>query len=139
MNIKEVTEYLEQRGIKATPNRVLVLHELSEATAPVSLADLEVSLGTVDRASIFRVLELFVKNDILHVISDGSRSAKYEMCQADHHSIADEHVHFFCENCERLICLEDTPIPQVPLPDGFTPKSATFIIKGTCPDCRKTI
>lgn len=57
-----IENILNDRGIKPTANRILVMNELMKASNPVSLADLEVLLGfSMDKASIFRVLELFLK------------------------------------------------------------------------------
>lgn len=55
-----IENLLNGKGVKPTSNRILVMRELNKASHPVSLADLEVLLGfSMDKASIFRVLELF--------------------------------------------------------------------------------
>lgn len=138
MNHEEMTAYLAGRDVKATSNRLLVLGVLAAAGHPVSLAEIETRLDTVDKTSIFRVLELFVAKDLVHVIDDGSRSFKYELCHsAPDHEHDDEHVHFVCERCHRVVCLPETAVPPVPLPDGFRPHSVNYVIKGVCPDCSK--
>lgn len=131
----EINGLLEQKDVRLTPNRILVARELAKAHEPLSLADLEVSLPTVDKASIFRVLELFSGKDLVHVIRDGSRSLKYELCTSAHHSVADQHVHFYCERCEKTYCLEDMAVPPVAAPEGFEVKSANFLLTGLCPVC----
>ena len=95
-------------------------------------------LGYKSRNSIFRVLELFAEKDVVHVIEDGSRALKYELCHASgDHSPADQHVHFYCERCHETYCLEDVPIPPVAIPDGFTAHSVNYMIKGLCPTCSR--
>ena len=134
--MKEATEALQHKGIKPTPNRILVLKALMEARYPMSLNELEQTIGTMDRSSIFRVLTLFYQSDVVHGIEDGSGSMKYEFCHSDTHcSIDDMHPHFYCERCHRTYCLDDSPIPRVNLPEGFIAHSANYIIKGLCPDC----
>lgn len=136
MNNSELETILTAKGIKPTSNRILVLRELSGATRPMSLADLETALDTLDKTSIFRVLELFAENDIVHVIEDGSRSLKYELCHGDiRHSISDQHVHFYCERCMQTFCLEDISVPQIAIPAGFVPHSVNYMLKGFCPKC----
>jgi Fur family ferric uptake transcriptional regulator len=44
-------------------------------------------------------------------------------------------VHFYCECCHRTFCLNETPIPGVPLPTGYVSRSINYMIKGLCPDC----
>lgn len=133
-----VLKKLVSRDIKPTPNRLLVLEAIMSASSPVSLADLEAILETVDRSSIFRTLNLFMSHHLVHVIDDGSGSLKYEVCTGEEEcSVDDMHVHFSCERCHKTICLSSTPIPPVELPDGFVMNSANYIVKGICGDCMK--
>ena len=103
MNSIDIENFLNRKGVKPTSNRILVTKELMKVSHPVSLADLEILLGfSMEKASIFRVLELFSEKEIVHVIEDGSRSFKYELCYSDtHHTISDQHVHFYCERCKK--------------------------------------
>lgn len=134
----DIEGFLTARGIKPTPNRILVARELMKVTHPISLADLEIMLDPMDKASIFRVLELFSGKSIVHVIEDGSRSSKYEIClNENHHSLGDQHVHFFCEKCRETYCFEEIGVPAIEVPDGFLPRSVNYVLKGVCPDCRR--
>lgn len=135
----DIEEILNGKGIKPTSNRILVMKELMKALHPISLADLEALLEfTMDKASIFRVLELFAEKDVVHVIEDGSRSLKYELCHSGNkHSIADQHAHFYCEHCKETYCIETASVPMIDIPDGFTPHSINYMIKGICPKCSK--
>lgn len=137
MNAADIEKALERKGVKPTPNRILVMRELIKATHPVSLADMERLLEfSMDKASIFRTLELFAAKDVVHVIEDGSRSLKYELCQShSHHSIADQHVHFFCERCKTTYCFEEVKVPEVDMSEGFRPRAINYVIKGICPKC----
>ncbi len=139
MSDNDVEDILTRKEVKPTSNRILVMRELIKASHPVSLADLEISLGfSMDKASIFRVLELFSEKDIIHVIEDGSRSLKYELCHSGtHHTIADQHVHFYCERCKETYCFENVSVPLVNIPEGFSPHAINYMIKGICPKCSK--
>lgn len=139
MSNNDVEDILTRKEVKPTSNRILVMRELIKASHPVSLADLEISLGfSMDKASIFRVLELFSEKDIIHVIEDGSRSLKYELCHSGtHHTIADQHVHFYCERCKETYCFENVSVPLVNIPEGFLPHTINYMVKGICPKCSK--
>lgn len=138
MEVADIEYSLNSNGIKPTANRILVMKELSKITHPVSLADLETALAPMDKASIFRVLEIFSEKDIVHVIEDGSRSLKYELCQGkDHHSVSDQHAHFYCEECGGVFCLDEVSLPQINIPGEYRVKSINFMFKGVCPDCAK--
>ena len=136
MNTEYVEPLLLNKGVKPTPNRILVYKELLKSPRPVNLADLEISLNPMDKASIFRVLELFAEKELVHVIEDGSRSLKYELCHgANHHTVNDQHVHFYCEKCGEVFCFEDIAVPHVDIPVSFKIKSANYMLKGLCPKC----
>ena len=108
MNNSELENIFTSKGVKPTANRMLVLKELERSSHPVNLANFEMSLYPMDKASIFRVLELFSKNDIIHVIKDGSRSLKYKLCHSKvHHSLTDKYAYFYCEKSGSVECLED--------------------------------
>lgn len=139
MNNTDIDDMLYGKGIKPTANRILVMKEFVKASHPVNLADLEILLEfSMDKASIFRVLELFAEKDVVHVIEDGSRSLKYELCRSDNkHSIADQHAHFYCEHCKETYCFETVKVPMIDIPDGFTPHSINYMVKGICPKCSR--
>ena len=128
---------LEHKGVKPTANRILVLRVLIQYARPLTLSDMEDLLPTMDKSSIFRVLTLFREHDVVHVFEDGRGSLNYELCECDGvcpHT--DYHIHFYCEHCHRSFCLEQMDLPSFTLPEGFTMSSASFVIKGECPDCR---
>lgn len=129
---------LNQHGIKPTSNRILVVKALAAAEYPSSLSDLESSLVSVDKSGIFRALTLFRDHHLVHSIEDGDGGVKYELCLSCHEDEDDDmHVHFYCEQCHKLYCLYDTPIPHIPLPLGFSSDNANFVVKGICGECNR--
>lgn len=138
MDKKDASAILEERGVKPTPNRILVLSTLLEADHPMSLLDIDTYIETMDKSSIFRVLTLFHSNHIVHAIEDGSNSLKYEVCRGHGHCSTDDlHVHFYCETCHSTYCFPQTHIPRVEMPAGFVADSINYMIKGTCDKCSK--
>lgn len=136
MNHSETEGVLVDRGIRPTPNRILVARALMDATHPVALAELETVLDTVERSTIFRVLNLFRSADLVHVIDDGSGSTKYELCRSRHAcSPAHLHAHFHCTGCGATVCLHDTPVPSLTLPGGYLPQAVNYVVTGLCPRC----
>ena len=118
MNTYEHTSLLEGHGIKPTANRLLIVKALASQHHPVSVKDLEDSLLTLDKSSIFRVLTLFREHHLVHAIDD-------------------EHVHFYCERCHRTICLHDIPVPQIPVPEGYRAEGINVLVRGICERCLK--
>ena len=131
------SQLLEQHGIRPTANRITVVGALQSMTHPVSMKELEDRLLTLDKSSIFRVLTLLREHHLVHVIETGDGSVRYELCHSDSQSHDDdEHVHFYCEQCHRTLCLHDTPVPQVNVPDGYAPFATNVLVRGLCPRCR---
>lgn len=127
---------LERHGIKPTSNRIVVLKALAAAMNPSSISDLENKIVTIDKSGIFRSLMLFREHRLVHVLEDGDGGVKYELCLShDEDEDEDMHVHFYCEQCHRLFCLHDMPVPQVDLPEGYSMTTVNYVVKGTCPQC----
>ncbi len=132
----DIEKKLEERGIRPTANRILVMRALHGFDRSFSLRDMEDKIDTLDKSSVFRTLRLFAEHHLIHEIDDGSGSLKYELCTVEHTSEYDDlHTHFFCEKCNRTICLHDIPVPHVPLPEGFVTTSINYVIKGICDEC----
>ena len=74
---------LEQRGIKPTAIRMLVLKAMIETEQAVSLLDLENKLDTVDKSTIFRTITLFVSHHLAHSVDDGTGSLKYAVSDSE--------------------------------------------------------
>lgn len=129
-------QLLEDHGIKPTANRLLIAKTLAGAFTPLSLAELEHQLQSIDKSGIFRTLTLFREHHLVHVIEGGSEGVKYELCHSHSHDHDEDlHPHFFCMQCQKTYCIDNQTLPDIELPTGFEPHSANLIIKGICPDC----
>lgn len=125
---------MQEHGIKATANRILILRALLEAGRPLSLTEIETALESVDKSIISRNLAIFREHRLLHTLSDED-GVRYEVCHcADGGEDDDRHVHFHCESCGRTFCL-DLPVPAVRFPDGFTVENVEYLAHGICPEC----
>ena len=138
MDTNEHTSLLGDHGIKPTSNRLLIVKALASQHHPVSVKDLEDSLLTLDKSSIFRVLTLFREHHLVHAIETGEGIVKYELCQShNEEEDDDEHVHFYCERCHRTICLHDIPVPQIAVPEGYRVEGTNVLVRGICERCLK--
>lgn len=132
-------ERLEERGIKPTAVRLLILKAMIAQPHAFSLASLEDALDTVDKSTLSRTISLFHEKLLIHSIDDGSGSMKYSVCNKDCTcSLNDLHVHFSCRRCHETFCMESISIPTVQLPKGFMLESVNFVLKGLCDACSKS-
>ena len=137
MNEAQLIILMQQHGIRPTANRIIVAKALAEESRPLTMTELDDRIGSIDKSGIFRTLTLFKEQHLVHVLEDGE-GVRYELCHSHDHSVDnDMHLPFHCERCGPTICLEDLPIPEVQLPDGYEMQSANFVLKGICPKCRK--
>lgn len=138
----ERTKYeklLKSNHIQVTANRLLILQAISTAKQSLSLFDLETLLDPMDKSTIFRTLNLFHANRLIHSIDDGTGSLKYAICQSDVDCDVDEHhTHFHCVKCNRTFCFTDIPTPIVKLPENFVLQGINYVLTGICPECSGT-
>ena len=62
METTDAINWLTQKDVKPTSNRILVLKKLKAEARPVTLLDLSNKMLTMDKSSIFRVLALFLEH-----------------------------------------------------------------------------
>jgi Fur family ferric uptake transcriptional regulator len=134
----EIDKKLEQRNIKPTAMRELVLKVLTEQIAAISLPELEHKFESADRATLYRTLKTFEEKRLIHSIDDGTGSMKYALCQdvCECHP-EDLHVHFLCTNCKQTYCLNEIPVPKITLPSNFSLENVNMVVKGICSNCKK--
>lgn len=128
---------LEEHGVKATANRLLIARALADAHRPLSMTELEDMLETIDKSNIFRALQAFKEAHLVHVLEDTGEGVRYEFCHSHGDHDDDLHVHFYCEKCHKTYCFENTPIPPVTVPEGYSVSASSYLVKGVCPECRK--
>jgi Fur family ferric uptake transcriptional regulator len=127
---------LEKREIKPTAMRLLVLKNLVESGAAISLKDLDAKFEQADKATLYRTLKTFEEKKLIHSIDDGTGSVKYALCEEGCECAPQEqHIHFHCTKCGETYCLTQSKIPQTQIPSGFRAFSANMVYKGICANC----
>jgi Fur family ferric uptake transcriptional regulator len=133
-------EILKEHNLKVTAHRVSVLSIFFQKNKVLSLSELSTALGrNFDRITLYRTLNAFEEQGLIHRIPDKSGNITYALCKHDsiQHSHDDNHVHFKCEICEKTFCLEDVIIPVIQLQKKFKAKRYNFLVEGICKDCNK--
>jgi Fur family ferric uptake transcriptional regulator len=133
---KAVGDQIRRIGARATPARVRVLQLLRGAPTALTHTEIEQALGesSVDRVTLYRVLDWLVESGLAHRNTDASRVFRFSAAAAGEHTT---HVHFRCEGCGGVFCL-DAALPLAPvLPTGFTLSRMDFDLRGRCAECSK--
>lgn len=129
---------LRKHNLKVTTPRLSVLSVISEKETATSQPDLEKVLGkSVDRVTLYRVLNAFEEKGILHKIFDLHGTATYALCsdECPEHIHSEDHVHFTCSQCNSVYCLNEVAIPTIKTPDGFRVDVVGVNAIGVCAQC----
>ena len=128
---------LQEKAVRITPMRQLLLEYFIQEDKVVGLGELEKAFPRADRITLYRTLKTFAEKGIVHSIESGTSEVKYALCKA-HCTEArhiDRHPHFLCLKCHQISCLDTVFIPQMELPEGYQFQQASMIIKGVCKEC----
>ncbi len=129
-----VAEHIRGTGARATPARIRVLRLLRAAPAALTHNEIEQALGaaTMDRVTLYRVLDWLAATGLVHKNPDASRVFRFSAAAAGEHKA---HIHFRCEDCGGVFCLEAAPPAAPVLPSGFSLSRIDFDLRGRCADC----
>ena len=133
---EDLAALLKEKGYSLTKPRKKVF-DLLRGQEPQGMQVLvKRAEGAVDRATIYRTIELFEELGIINRLNIGW---KYKVELSD--VFAEHHHHFYCTNCTRTYKLEANPmletmIDSIASKDGFAPRGHQLEVVGLCPNCR---
>lgn len=89
----------------------------------------------IDRTTIYRVLNRFCEDGVLHkvVAEDGKQYFAICMKCEGKKAAALHHFHFRCLNCETIECLL-VPV-HFSIPKGYEVQGVNCVLTGICKDC----
>jgi len=130
---EEIKNALKSQGFTATKTRMAILGALLKMQ-PVGIQALIAALPDVDRATVYRTIDLFVDLNIAKKVYTGF---KYSVELSD--SFQEHHHHLTCLRCNTVIDVR-TPeiefaIDQVASNNGFRPVRHDLEIAGYCANC----
>ncbi len=135
MKYSVLKNILKKHKLRITDGRIDILNFFNERSKALSFKDLEEQFPEYDRVTMYRTLNAFTDNGILHKIPDDSGFATYGLCPItcteDEH--VHNHIHFKCFQCGGIECL-DKELPTISL-DGYHISEANMILNGTCSTC----
>ncbi|UKN03678.1 transcriptional repressor [Paracrocinitomix mangrovi] len=128
-------DLLKSKKLRVTDFRLAVLKVFMDSKAAISLSQIEKALGDFDRITLYRTLKSFKAKGLIHEISLGEEK-KLALCEEDCHEKAHhhEHVHFQCNNCHEVYCVDVPKIPDISL-KGFKVDRVEMQVFGICSSC----
>ena len=130
---------LKQSGYSLTSARAQVFEALEKSEA-VSMAELVRALDShIDRATVYRTIELFEKLGIVTRLSLGWKY-KIELSENFSH----HHHHLSCPRCGTVVSFEEGELLQraiehIATAKGYRIQDHSLEIRGVCPNCQKSL
>ena len=119
---------------RKTPTKEAVLNVLTKAGKAMSQDAIEQEISIdINRATIYRVLNRFCEDGVLHKIVAENGKQYFALCNDCIEEHNHDHFHFRCTKCETIECL---PVEvNIAMPKGYVVKSMNCVITGLCKTC----
>lgn len=131
---------LKEKKLRVTNVRSEVLEIFERKNYALSYNDLHEELkNKFDMATIYRTLNTFVENNIIHQVPLDAKTSYYalnnnpEIKESPHK----EHVHFVCKKCSHTFCLDEVLLQNIILKKNFKLDSLKIIAEGICGSCNE--
>ena len=113
-----------------------ILELLNNSNQALSQSDIQALLpeNFCDRVTIYRVLDRLVDEGLAHKVVNLDGVICYANCQNCTNNHHHNHLHFNCEKCNTITCLEDVE-PTFSLPTDYQMNKTSFVVSGLCPKC----
>lgn len=137
MDLEKIKNTLKLNNKSLTKSRILILEKLSLNTPLEMKSLIKLTINDIDRASVYRNIDLFEKLKIVSKIQIGW---KYKIELSEKYT--PHHHHLICEVCNKIIDTKDlsdieNEINKLALKNSFLAKSHQLEIIGICSDCQK--
>jgi len=119
-----------------TPTKEAVLNLLSKSKKALSQDAIEKQLDIkMNRATIYRVLNRFCKDDLVHRIVAEDGKQYFAICKKceNPQELTQHHFHFRCLSCDSIECLQ-VPV-EYSIPNGYEVQNVNCVLTGICNNC----
>ena len=127
-------QIIKEHGFSVTEARLAVFKALL-GQEPMSMHTLVERAYDIDRASVYRAVDLFEKLGIIQRLNTGW---KYKIELTDRFN--DHHHHISCTECGKTIAMNEQQlehfIEALARQHGFTPVAHQIEIQGICQNCQ---
>jgi Fur family transcriptional regulator, ferric uptake regulator len=118
-----------------TDTKSAILNSLKNSREALSHDRVQAGLDMeVDRATIYRVLNRFSEDGIVHRVVGDDGKQYFAVCTTcSQHQHQHNHFHFRCRNCGKVECLPNEIVLEIPA--GYQAETFNGFISGLCPGC----
>lgn len=133
--LNTVKQYLEEKGIKPSLQRIAVMTYLLEhrthPTVDEIYSELQDKIPTLSKTTIYNTLKLFVEKKAILSLTIDEKMVRYD-------GYRQRHAHLFCHSCGKVIDVPldyDIVLPQTEETKGFADVETQVYHKGYCKEC----
>lgn len=114
-------------SIRITEKRRQILDVLKKHKGAFSAAEIHAALPDIDLVTIYRNLDLFVKEKMIRQVYLGTEEARYEYQHVPHH-------HAVCTDCDRVMhfSVPEHKIKKILGLKNFAIQDIEMTVRGTC-------
>ena len=118
-----------------TPSKQAIFDLLAESRKAMSQDAIQQKINFgIDRATIYRVLNRFCDDGIMHKIIAEDGKQYFAVCiKCEEKKLADNHFHFRCIQCDTIECLQEAV--HFTVPTSYNVKSVNCLLTGLCEKC----
>ncbi|MDO5979687.1 Fur family transcriptional regulator [Flavivirga spongiicola] len=118
-----------------TPTKEAVLNVLKKEGKAMSQNSIEKKISiAINRATIYRVLNRFCDDGILHrIVAEDGKQYFALSTKTNKIKLVENHLHFMCIKCETLECLPAEV--NFSIPDTYLVENVNCVLSGTCKEC----
>lgn len=133
--MERITEILHRNDLVRTSCREIIIQIIATSGAPLSEEEIKLRVNNnFDRTTFYRTFKTLLAKGILHKIVIDSAVVKYAL--TTDFSKKNQHVHFFCIRCNKVLCMPQVEWSYSNLPEQCSVTGAELIIKGYCEHCK---
>lgn len=127
---------LKAKKLRVTDFRLAVLAIFERHKNAVSVDQIEQELKEFDRITLYRTLKSFKEKGVIHEITMPGNIKKLALCAdtCSHEDHSHEHIHFHCNQCNEVFCLEIDNFPKIGI-KGFSINQLEVQASGVCGNC----
>ena len=131
-----MTNLLKNKKLSETPFRKEVLAIFTKYNNAIPLSVIEKELHKFNRITLYRTIKIFIEKGIIHEISLNGNISNFALCkeECDTNAHYHQHIHFKCNSCEIVFCVEVDKFPTIKLPE-YIIEQLEIQATGLCQKC----
>jgi Fur family ferric uptake transcriptional regulator len=123
------------KSARTTTAKTKIQGLIISSSVALSHSEIQKSLkGLCDRVTIYRVLKRLMEEGVIHKMVNVDGVVKYAVCHSCSKKHNHNHIHFNCQKCKAVTCLDDVE-PSFKLPKNYKVSEMNFTLSGLCPQC----